>query len=163
MSEAGYSALFDASALAKLFLDEDGSTTLRRYWNIQPTKYTTPFCLYETLGILKVCARRKAITRAVYLDCAARLTSWFHASTSRLEDIDFTNPEVFNDARDIAERSGLDLSDAFQLLTLQAGLFASMIGGSQSLLVTADGALTDAARRNNLRVWNCLREPMPTE
>jgi hypothetical protein len=55
----------------------------------------------------------------------------------------------------------LDLSDAFQLLSLQAGYFSHLIGGSRTVLVTADGALARAARQRNLPVWDCMREPLP--
>jgi len=45
--------LFDATGLIKVCTDEPGSDIVRPYFNGQPTKYTTPFCFYETLSILK--------------------------------------------------------------------------------------------------------------
>jgi predicted nucleic acid-binding protein len=44
---------FDASALAKVFTDEPGSNIVREYWNSRATKYTTPFCFYEAMNVLK--------------------------------------------------------------------------------------------------------------
>lgn len=134
---------------------------LRRYWNAQATRYTTPFCLYETLGILKRQVLTKATTKADYLKHATHLVSYFRASQSQMQDLDFTQMDVFNDAKEIAEHADLDLSDAFQLLSLQAGYFSHMIGGSKTLLVTADGALAKAARQRGLPVWDCVHEPMP--
>ncbi|MFC3115326.1 hypothetical protein [Cellvibrio fontiphilus] len=45
---------FDASALAKVYSKEYGSDILIEYfYNYAPTKFTTPFCLYEALNVLK--------------------------------------------------------------------------------------------------------------
>lgn len=164
MSVALHATCFDASALVKRYIDEPGSDVLRQYWSRQATRYTTPFCLYETLSILKGYTRRKegTITKARYLQCATDLVAWFRASSSRIQNIDLTDMEVFHDAKALAEQyPKLDLSDAFQLLTLEAGFFAPLVGGSQTLLVTADEALATAARHKRLPVWDCVREPMP--
>ena len=162
MSIAVHATCFDASALAKRYLEEPGSQELRRYWNEQATRYTTPFCFYETLGVLKGRMRNGKITKAAYFKAATDLVSWFRASHSKINDLDFTHCEVFSDARELAERHDLDLSDAFQLLSLQAGYFAGLVGESTTVLVTADEALAKAARHMKLPVWDCLRERMPT-
>jgi predicted nucleic acid-binding protein len=61
MSRTVHATCFDASALVKLYIEgEPGTDALRRYWNSQATRYTTPFCLYETLGILKRHAKRRS-------------------------------------------------------------------------------------------------------
>jgi predicted nucleic acid-binding protein len=157
-------ACFDASALAKLYIDEPGCKALRRFWRAQPTRYTTPFCFYETLGILKRqrLKQKDPFTKEGYLRCVAELTAWFRASSSRIQDLDFTDLEVFADAMKLAQRTDLDLSDAFQLLSMQAGYFSVLVGGSATLLVTADEALAKAARDRHLPVWDCMREPIPT-
>jgi predicted nucleic acid-binding protein len=41
MSTAARASCFDASALLKLYVQEDGSDKLREYWNREPTKFTT--------------------------------------------------------------------------------------------------------------------------
>jgi predicted nucleic acid-binding protein len=51
MSGAVHATCFDASALVKRYVDEPGCAALRAYWNTQATRYTTVFCLYETLGV----------------------------------------------------------------------------------------------------------------
>ena len=156
-----HATCFDASALVKRYITEPGSEGLRRYWSSQATRYTTPFCLYETLGVLKRHKLSGTLTKADYLKVATDLVAWFRASHSRINDLDFTDREVFSDARELAEHHDLDLADAFQLLSLHAGYFAGLVGGSATLLVTADVALANAARRMHLPVWDCLREPMP--
>jgi len=160
MSVAGHATCFDASALAKRYLDEPGSFALRQYWNGQPTRYTTAFCLYETLGILKRKRLKGVLTKERYLRAATDLVAWFRASESR-RDIDFTAPKVFAEASKLAEQTDLDLSDALQLLSLRDGYFSVLVGDSATLLVTADAALALAARNMALRVWDCEREPIP--
>jgi len=46
---------FDASALVKVFAREPDGAPVQSYWDSRsPTKYTSPFCLYEALTVLKV-------------------------------------------------------------------------------------------------------------
>jgi predicted nucleic acid-binding protein len=121
MSRAVHATCFDASALVKRYVDEPGSAALRAYWQTQATRYTTPFCFYETLGVLKRYRLNGTLTQKAYLRAASDLVAWFRASHSRIEDLDFARVDVFHDARELAEHSDLDLSDAFQLLSLQVG------------------------------------------
>jgi predicted nucleic acid-binding protein len=161
VSIALHATCFDASALAKVYLEEEGSAAVRQYWRSQATRFTTPFCFYETLGILKREKLKGRITKQRYLRVALELTSWFRTSHSTKDDIKFYEIDVFNDVKGLAEHYDLDLSDAFQLLTLEAGYFQHLVDGSRTLLVTADEALGQAARSRGLPVWDCLREPVP--
>lgn len=161
MSIALHATCFDASALVKRYVDEPGSDALRAYWTMQKTRYTMPFCLYETLGVLKRHKLKDRLTKEAYLKSATDLVVWFRASRSRIRDLDFTDREVFHDARELATDTDLELSDAFQLLSLQAGYFAGLVGESKTLLVTADEPLAKEARKRGLPVWDCQRESMP--
>ncbi len=163
MSRAVHATCFDASALVKLYVDEPGSEALRQYWNTQATRYTTPFCLYETLSILKGRKRQGVLTKEQYLKAATHAVTWFRSSHRQMRDIEFTEHEFFREARELVDQTNLDLSDAFQLLSLQIGYFRHLAGGSRTLLVTADEALAKAARDRGLPVWDCLREPLPQE
>jgi predicted nucleic acid-binding protein len=76
MSSPGRANCFDASALVKLYTEEEGSDIVRPYFEREATKYATPFCFYEALNVLKVKWQyRKQITRDQYLDAAFRLTA----------------------------------------------------------------------------------------
>ena len=68
MSPAPRANCFDASALVKVFTREANSDIVREYFNHRsPTKYTTPFCFYETLNVLKVkWLYWKEVTQAEY-------------------------------------------------------------------------------------------------
>lgn len=153
---------FDASALAKVYSDEPGSDVVRAYFGSRPTKYTTPYCFYETLNVLKGKWKHKGhLTLEQYLDAAFRLTVWYGASCSRIKDLDFTSPSTFAEAKELARRSGLDLSDAFQILSVKIGYFAPLVNDSATILVTADKELANAARAEGLRAWNPMLEPAP--
>jgi predicted nucleic acid-binding protein len=154
---------FDTSALLKVFTLEDGSELVREYFNHRsPTKYTTPFCFYEALNVLKVkWLYRKVLTKEQYTDAAFRLVAWFEASARYVEDIDLKDPIVFYKVRELAERHSLDLSDAFQIISVKEGYFSHLINQSQTVLVTADEALAKAASTEGVRSWYCLGEPEP--
>jgi hypothetical protein len=56
----------------------------------------------------------------------------------------------------------LDLSDAFQIVSVKESFGAHMWrGDSRTILVTADRKLAKAARAEDLRVWSVLEEPAP--
>ena len=154
---------FDASALVKVFSSEAGSDLVRDYFNNRsPTKYTTPFCFYETLGVLKVkWLYRNELTQAEYTDAAFRLVAWFGASTRYAKDIDLKDPTVFVRVRELAAKHSLDLSDAFQIVSVKDGYFSHLINDSKTVLVTADESLAKAAQLEGVKSWYCLGEPEP--
>lgn len=153
---------FDASALLKLYVPEEGSDILREYWGRESTKFTTSLCFYETLSLLKVCHfYRKTIDLETYKKATLDLCSWFAAVSESIRELLFLSPEVFFSAQKKAELYKLDLSDAFQLLSVKEGFFSRMSGESKTILVTADKKLANAARAEGLRVWNLLEEPVP--
>ncbi|HXC28013.1 MAG TPA: type II toxin-antitoxin system VapC family toxin [Stellaceae bacterium] len=162
LSQAVWASCFDASALVKLYVNEQGSCVLRRYFHSQPNKYTTPFCFFETLTILKMIHfYRKALSAEEYHEATFGLTAWFGAFSESLPDIKLTEPQALHRALELAGKHTLDLSDAFQILSVKAGYYSPLVGGSQTVLVTADRNLADAARAEGVRVWNLISEPPP--
>ena len=162
VNEAVRANCFDASALLKLYVKEDGSEELRAYWNRESTRFTTSLCFYEALTQLKVCHfYRKVLDREEYKKATLSLSAWYGAVSKKIPELDFLSPEVFFAAQRTAQKHGLDLSDAFQIHSVKEGFFSKMIGGSTTILVTADRELAKAARAEGLRVWNILAEPAP--
>lgn len=154
---------FDASALAKVYCDEPCSDVARDYFRSRATKYTTPFCFYEAMNVLKGKWKHKGqLTIDQYLEAAFRLTAWYGASSSKVNNLNFTEPATFDEAKAIAERNRLDLSDAFQILSVKKGYFSVLVNESSTVLVTADKELAEAARTEGLRAWNLMLEPAPT-
>lgn len=154
---------FDASALIKVFVTEDGSDIIRNYFQSRsPTKYTTPFCFYEALNVLKVkWMYRKEISQAEYTEASFRLAAWFQASTRYAKDIDFSDPLVFSRVRVLSEKYDLDLSDSFQILSVKEGYFSHLINDSQTILVTADAGLAKAAHGEGVKAWYFMDDPEP--
>jgi hypothetical protein len=62
-----------------------------------------------------------------YLDAAFHLTAWYGASSSKVKDLNFTEPTTFVEAKKIAQRSQLDLSDAFQILSIKSGYYSVLV------------------------------------
>ena len=164
-SRAARASFLDASALVKLHIQEGGSDAIRNFCAQEPLKYTTPFCFYEALSLLKGVwkGRRKGITlsKEEYLQACSRLTAWYGAMSRQVKDLDFVSPSTFREARAIADRASLDLSDAFQILSVKSGYFSVLTNDSKTVFVTADEELAKAARAEGLRVWNCVTEPPP--
>ena len=162
-SRAARADFFDASALAKVYSDEPCSDVARNYFRSPATKYTTPFCFYEAMNVLKGKWKHKGqLTIDQYLEAAFRLTVWYGASSSKVNDLNFTEPTTFAEAKEIAERNRLDLSDAFQILSVKKGYFSVLVNKSSTVLVTTDKELAGAARAEGLQAWNLMLESAPT-
>lgn len=161
-STAARANCLDASALVKLHVDEVGSDIIRQYAETEPTRYTTPFCFFEALNVLKVkWLYRKEISKEKYHDASLTLTSWFSLTSKRISDLDFTDPLVFMEVKKLSDQYSLDLSDAFQILSVKKGFFSSLARDLRTILVTADEGLAKAARNEGIRVWYFLTEPKP--
>jgi predicted nucleic acid-binding protein len=158
---------FDASALVKVFAREPDGARVRKYWEGEsPTKYTSPFCLYEALSILKGLWKnrkppRYTLTGEQYHKAAWKLVTWYAATTRYSKDLDLHDPVVLRDALALSQRHSLDLSDAFQILCVKEGLYSRLVEDSQTVLVTADGELAQAATVEGIKSWNCLAGEPP--
>ncbi len=162
MSTAIRTNCFDASALMKLYVQEDGSDELRTYWNSEPTKFTTSLCFYETPTLLKVCHfYRKILDVEAYKNATLDLCSWYEAVSKNIPELNFLSPEVFFAAQRTAEKHNIDLSDAFQIHTVKEGFFSNLSADYRTILVSADRDLVKAARAEGLRVWSILDESPP--
>lgn len=79
-----------------------------------------------------------------------------------VQDIPIAHRETYSKVEDIAKRYGLDVVDAFQLVTLKEGFVAPLRGTkSECILITVDERLAKAARAEKLWVWDCMRETAP--
>jgi len=143
----------DASALVKIYTKEDGSDILKKYLQEEATQYATPICFYEALNVLKTkWLFRKEISKKEYLDACFKMTAWFSA-TQLEDDVNFLSPHTFKAVQDIAGRNNLDLSDAFQIVSVKEGYFHPLIAESKTVLVTADKALAKAATKEGIKSW----------
>jgi len=67
---------------------------------------------------------------------------------------------VFADVEEIISRYNIDISDAFQIVTVKRDYFSRELQMSP-ILITADKDLAKTARKEGLQVWNCMTESAP--
>ncbi len=152
----------DASAIVKLFVNEQGSDILQQYHKAHSTFYTTSLCFSEAIGVLKVkWLYRKEITQEQYLSAMNDLMASFAYESIGIDDTEIKERAVFREVEILAERYSLDIADAFQIYTLKTGFFSVLAGDSKPILITADSKLAEATRKEGLRVWDCMAEPAP--
>jgi predicted nucleic acid-binding protein len=152
----------DASALLKLFIDEEGSEQVRHYFNEQTVFFTTSLCFGETLGRLKVEYKKlKHITQERYLHTCYELMAYVAGEKIAIQDIEIANRETYLEVEELGKKYDLDISDAFQIVTLKKGFLSVLGGKSKSMLITGDSGLANAVRQEGFEVWDCLREPPP--
>jgi predicted nucleic acid-binding protein len=149
--------LLDASALVKLVVMEDRSEKLRRYIETESGWYTTPFCFYEALSILKVkYMYRKEITEDEYNNASFSLMAEYRG-TAKVYDLDLTDPAIFFYTQRIATNHKVDVSDAFQIVSIVKG--CPFAGDSKTILITDDKDLARGARHENCKVWHLPDDP----
>jgi predicted nucleic acid-binding protein len=149
----------DASALVKLLLEEEGSELLRTYFRKHTQFYTTPICFAETLGVLKTKYHGKDVAK--YLNACDQLMTYVMDASIVIDEKEIANQQTYSEVEKLAQKHGLDISDAFQIVTLRRGLLARVGGESWPILITADSQLADAVRQEGLRVWDCMKERVP--
>ncbi len=149
----------DTSVIVKLLIDEDGSSTVRTYLGRHATLVTTSVCFAETLGVLKAKFLRGLLSEEQYLAACEELMAYLRNETLEIDDVGISQRRTFDEVEHLAKKYSLDISDAYQLVTLRRGLYSPLEGDSRPILVTADEALAKAAKSEGLRVWDCLREP----
>lgn len=149
--------LLDTSALVKLVVVEDRSEKLRRYIEAEPSWYTTPFCFYEALTVLKVkYMYHNQLTNDKYQKASFHLMAKYRG-TSKVYDLDLTDPTTFTYVQTIASNNNIDLSDAFQIASIVKG--CPFAGDLRTVLITDDKDLARAARHENCRVWYLPDDP----
>jgi predicted nucleic acid-binding protein len=154
--------LLDTSALVKLFVDEDGSERIRKYFDAKSVFWTTSLCFAEALGVLKVMRfYRKQITQEQYLSASEELVAHLRDRSISIEEVDITQISIFNEVEKISQLYSIDLADAFQIITMKIGFPSSLEGDSKTIFITGDSDLAKAAKKEGLRVWNCMTEEKP--
>ena len=151
----------DASALVKLFVAEPDAAAIREYYQSQSVFYTTTLCFGEALGILKAKRLRGELKKDKYLEACAELITMVRDEIVHIEEVSITDATIYTEVEALADQYGLDVSDAFQLVTIKRGFTKVFGGDSKTILITADKQLANAARDEKLRVWDCIREKAP--
>lgn len=153
--------LIDASALVKLLVAEQHSSVVREYFNAHTVFLTTSICFAETLGVLKAKNNRKEVTVDEYLTAASELMAYLRGGNIQIDDFAISDMKNADMAEDFVTKYGVDLADAYQLVTLKEGFLSCMEGDASPIFITADKKLANAARAESLLVWDCANEPKP--
>jgi predicted nucleic acid-binding protein len=151
----------DASVLVKLVLKETGSEAIERYMAAEQTStfYATSLSFAEALGGLKSKYSHKEIDQETYFK-ASDLLKGHVGDRIVLVDVDISESEIFWEVEKTAKLYGLDIVDAYQIVTIKKDLFSRVLK-AQPILVTADSGLAEAGRKEGLKVWDCLKEQAP--
>lgn len=103
------------------------------------------------------------IDRDHYFKSCFSLLSYLKNRRLRINEQEISSYDTFRQAKEVAERYYLDLSDALQLVGLKSGMFSHFVQESKPVLVTVDRLLEAAARSEGFRVWNCEDAETPPE
>ena len=151
----------DASAIVKIFIDEDGSAPVRDLYYSSSGFCATSLCLTEALGAIKGKWRRKEIDDERYFDSTKRLLVDAWSETLKIDEIPLLSIPGIRLVEEAAKRHSLDWSDALQLVTILRGTYSHFAGESRTVFVSADKKLVKAARWEGIRTWWCNKEPTP--
>jgi predicted nucleic acid-binding protein len=158
----------DASALAKLISDEvseePGRDVLRNYYGLHGANmYATPYCIAETFAAFKrkCFSKDKTISEQEYVEYLQKFINLFLGANLREDQVSLLAPDMFAETERLVKQHGIDFVDALQVVTVMHGQFACHGTESDSILITADKGLAEAARKEGARVWKCDTEPAP--
>lgn len=153
----------DTSALVKLFIDEIGSPMIRNYVGNNSIFLTTSLCFAEALGVLKVKRfYRNELTDEQYLSACDELLAYVAYETIKIEDVEISDKSIFTKVEEIVRKYNIDLSDAFQIVSIKQNYYSRFTNDSNPILITGDVDLAKAARQEKIRVWDCINESEPT-
>lgn len=152
---------FDASALLKLLVYEEGSKAVRAYFKKHSGFFTTSLCFAVTLGVLKSRYLRKDISPTDYSSACNELMSYLFAGAIGIDEIHVETSDIYSEIHILSKTHNLDINDAFQIVSLIRGFFSETHGQSIPLLITGDSDLANVLRNEGLDVWDCTTEPEP--
>ncbi len=151
----------DASALVKLVVDEGDHAPVRFFFHSHVNFGATSLCIAEALGVVKAKWTHGHIAEADYFAATRSLVLNSWGKKIEVEDIDLFSPQGLSAVEALAKKHTLDLSDALQLETILHGKYARLGPKSASVLITANAKLAKAAESEGIRVWNCIKSPLP--
>ena len=154
---------FDASALVKLVAEDKaelpGREQLRAFFFGPIQRYATSYCIAEALSAFKLKWLRKDSTEAEYLK---NIREFFRLVVSSLvvDEVPLSL-QIQAEAERLVTAYKIDFIDSIQLVTVLQGRFSVFVRASQTLFVTADRRLANAARKEGAKVWLCTKGAVP--
>lgn len=153
----------DASALVKLVVREEHSTRVRSYV-FEPShswRICTSYCFIEGMTVLKTKWRKSELSERAYIAKSRQLVRLVKDETICMVQSDFPGRSSFPEAERMVKSHGIDLLDAFQLISVRDS-WEQLAKASKPLLITADRDLARAAIQEGLLSWYCRETHEPT-
>lgn len=153
----------DASAIIKLLVNEPSSDRINRYYHQHSIFNTTSLCFAEALGVLKRKYLKQQITLEQYLGACDLLLAYVHPGSVgiTIEEIEIKKRCAFQEVEALVKKYSIDVSDAFLIYTLKKGFFSALEDEWAPWLITGDSGLANAAKKEGLKVWDCIKDSPP--
>jgi hypothetical protein len=120
----------------------------------------TSLCFAEALGVLKYkYLGGRDRDENTYFTAGDILSGRINEDIE-LVDVNIADSKIFGEVEKVARQYRLDIIDAHQIVTIKKDYFSGL-PHSHPILVTADSWLAEAACKEGLRVWNCLKGDPP--
>ncbi len=147
------SFFLDASAIVKLLIEEKHSDLVRNCFD-DPLSlfFTTNFCFFESLSVLKREWCKKKISTNKYRDSCRLLFAYIKERRIKIHEYPMADLSDFVKLEDLTQRYNIDISDSLQLLSIKETILSKLAGESETTLLTADGDLAKAAREEGVTV-----------
>jgi len=149
----------DTSSIVKLYLEEEGSSYFRDYFNSHTNFCTALMTFYEAMNVLKSKLFKKSEKK--YYEAVTDLAIHGWGGKIEIELIDLNSIEIFKEVSNLSVENNLDIADAIQIYAILKGKYSHFMQDSASVLITADEPQELAAIKNRIRVWNCRKESKP--
>ena len=149
----------DTSSIVKLYLEEDGSSYLRDYFNNHTNLCTVLMTFYEAMNVLKSKLFKK--NEKKYYEAVTDLAIHGWGGKIEIEPIDLNAIEIFKEVSNLSCEHNLDIADAIQIYAILKGKYSHFTRDSASVLITADEQQEIAGKKYGIRVWNCRKGPKP--
>lgn len=147
------SFFLDASAIVKLVIDEKHSELVRNHFD-DPRSwfFTTNFCFFESLTVLKREWCKNKISTNKYRDCCRLLFAYIKEHRIKIKEYPLEDLHDFGKLEELVDKCAIDISDALQLLSIKKTILSELAGESETTFITADGKLAKAAREEGVKV-----------
>lgn len=149
------SIFLDASAIVKLVVDEKGSDQVRKYLDVlsHPSfMFTTNFCFFESLSVLKRKLCNGEISKNEYRIYCRCLFAYKKENRIKIKEYPLENLQDFRKLECLVEKYNIDISDALQLLSIKETTLAEFAEESETTLITADRNLAESAKKEGIKV-----------
>jgi hypothetical protein len=143
-----------------LYLEEEGSSRFRDYFNNHTNFCTALMTFYEAMNVLKSRLFKKENGKRYY-EAVTGLTIHGWGGRIELEPIDLNSMEIFKEVSNLSVENNLDIADAIQIYAILKGKYSHFVQDSASVLITGDEPQELAAIKYGIRVWNCRKASKP--